>query len=61
MPCRNVIPKPVQKPHPPMWMACTNERALARKQWMRPLGDTEIPIVGASRAKAEVNQPPLDR
>ena len=24
MPCRNVIPKPVQKPHPPMWMACTN-------------------------------------
>lgn len=24
MPCRNVIPKPLQKPHPPMWMACTN-------------------------------------
>ena len=24
MPCRNVVPKPVQKPHPPMWMACTN-------------------------------------
>jgi alkanesulfonate monooxygenase SsuD/methylene tetrahydromethanopterin reductase-like flavin-dependent oxidoreductase (luciferase family) len=24
MPCRNVLPKPVQKPHPPMWMACTN-------------------------------------
>lgn len=24
MPCRNVIPKPVQNPHPPMWMACTN-------------------------------------
>ena len=24
MPCRNIIPKPVQKPHPPMWMACTN-------------------------------------
>jgi alkanesulfonate monooxygenase SsuD/methylene tetrahydromethanopterin reductase-like flavin-dependent oxidoreductase (luciferase family) len=23
-PCRNVVPKPVQKPHPPMWMACTN-------------------------------------
>src|SRR5436190_18551951 len=23
-PCRNVIPKPMQKPHPPMWMACTN-------------------------------------
>ena len=24
MPCRNVVPKPQQKPHPPMWMACTN-------------------------------------
>jgi alkanesulfonate monooxygenase SsuD/methylene tetrahydromethanopterin reductase-like flavin-dependent oxidoreductase (luciferase family) len=23
-PCRNVIPKPMQSPHPPMWMACTN-------------------------------------
>jgi alkanesulfonate monooxygenase SsuD/methylene tetrahydromethanopterin reductase-like flavin-dependent oxidoreductase (luciferase family) len=23
-PCRNVVPKPMQKPHPPMWMACTN-------------------------------------
>jgi alkanesulfonate monooxygenase SsuD/methylene tetrahydromethanopterin reductase-like flavin-dependent oxidoreductase (luciferase family) len=24
MPCRNVLPKPAQKPHPPMWMACSN-------------------------------------
>mgnify|MGYP001395641698 FL=1 len=24
MPCRNVLPKPLQKPHPPLWMACTN-------------------------------------
>jgi alkanesulfonate monooxygenase SsuD/methylene tetrahydromethanopterin reductase-like flavin-dependent oxidoreductase (luciferase family) len=24
MPCRNVLPKPVQSPHPPLWMACTN-------------------------------------
>ena len=24
MPCRNVLPKPKQAPHPPMWMACTN-------------------------------------
>ena len=23
-PCRNIVPKPVQAPHPPMWMACTN-------------------------------------
>jgi alkanesulfonate monooxygenase SsuD/methylene tetrahydromethanopterin reductase-like flavin-dependent oxidoreductase (luciferase family) len=24
LPCRDVLPKPLQKPHPPMWMACTN-------------------------------------
>jgi len=24
MPCRNVIPKPVQSPHPPLWLACSN-------------------------------------
>ena len=24
MPCRNLVPKPLQKPHPPMWLACSN-------------------------------------
>jgi len=24
MPARNVVPKPVQKPHPPIWVACSN-------------------------------------
>ena len=24
MPCRNVLPKPYQDPHPKLWMACTN-------------------------------------
>jgi alkanesulfonate monooxygenase SsuD/methylene tetrahydromethanopterin reductase-like flavin-dependent oxidoreductase (luciferase family) len=28
MPCRNVIPKPVQKPHPPMWVACSNRETI---------------------------------
>jgi alkanesulfonate monooxygenase SsuD/methylene tetrahydromethanopterin reductase-like flavin-dependent oxidoreductase (luciferase family) len=28
MPCRNVLPKPLQKPHPPMWMACTNRETI---------------------------------
>ena len=28
MPARNVLPKPVQKPHPPMWMACTNRQTI---------------------------------
>lgn len=28
MPCRNVLPKPLQKPHPPLWMACTNRETI---------------------------------
>jgi alkanesulfonate monooxygenase SsuD/methylene tetrahydromethanopterin reductase-like flavin-dependent oxidoreductase (luciferase family) len=24
MPCRNIVPKPVQLPHPPLWVACSN-------------------------------------
>jgi len=29
MECRNVVPKPVQRPHPPMWLACTNRDTIA--------------------------------
>jgi hypothetical protein len=29
---------------------------MARKRWMAPLPDHEIPVVPASRPKAEVNQ-----
>ncbi len=36
-------------------------RALKRKRWMEPLTDNAIPVVGASRAKAEVNRATLDR
>lgn len=28
IPTRNVIPKPVQKPHPPLWAACSNRDSL---------------------------------
>ena len=28
MPARNVIPKPVQKPHPPMWLACSTRQTI---------------------------------
>ncbi len=28
-PARNVIPKPYQKPHPPLWVACSNIRTIA--------------------------------
>jgi alkanesulfonate monooxygenase SsuD/methylene tetrahydromethanopterin reductase-like flavin-dependent oxidoreductase (luciferase family) len=30
MPCRNLVPKPVQKPHPPMWLACSRRETIHR-------------------------------
>src|SRR5690606_29530014 len=30
IPERNIIPKPVQKPHPPLWLACTNPETQRR-------------------------------
>jgi len=29
---------------------------MARKRWMKPLADDEIPVVPASRARAQINQ-----
>ena len=39
-PERNVIPKPLQKPHPPLWMACSNPEAIytAAKYGLGTLG-----------------------
>jgi alkanesulfonate monooxygenase SsuD/methylene tetrahydromethanopterin reductase-like flavin-dependent oxidoreductase (luciferase family) len=28
MPCRNLVPKPIQKPHPPLWVACSNRNTI---------------------------------
>src|SRR5204862_6133713 len=28
MPPRNVVPKPLQKPHPPVWVACTRRETI---------------------------------
>jgi alkanesulfonate monooxygenase SsuD/methylene tetrahydromethanopterin reductase-like flavin-dependent oxidoreductase (luciferase family) len=30
MPSRNIRPKPMQKPHPPLWMACSNRTSIAQ-------------------------------
>lgn len=30
MPARNIVPKPVQRPHPPMWMACSRRETIHR-------------------------------
>jgi alkanesulfonate monooxygenase SsuD/methylene tetrahydromethanopterin reductase-like flavin-dependent oxidoreductase (luciferase family) len=28
MPARNVVPKPMQQPHPPLWLACSNRNTI---------------------------------
>ena len=28
MPARNLVPKPVQRPHPPLWVACSNRETI---------------------------------
>lgn len=28
MPHRNIVPKPLQKPHPPLWVACSNRETI---------------------------------
>ncbi|WGY00364.1 LLM class flavin-dependent oxidoreductase [Nocardioides sp. QY071] len=30
VPTRNVLPKPLQSPHPPLWMACSDDAAIRR-------------------------------
>ncbi len=30
MPCRNLVPKSVQKPHPPIWVACSRRETIHR-------------------------------
>ncbi|MEQ9124773.1 MAG: LLM class flavin-dependent oxidoreductase, partial [Alphaproteobacteria bacterium] len=43
-PARNVVPKPLQKPHPPLWVACSNIQTIAQAgAWgMGALGFTFI-------------------
>jgi alkanesulfonate monooxygenase SsuD/methylene tetrahydromethanopterin reductase-like flavin-dependent oxidoreductase (luciferase family) len=51
MPCRNVLPKPMQKPHPPMWMACTN-RDTIRVAATNGLGALAFSFIDPDEAKA---------
>jgi alkanesulfonate monooxygenase SsuD/methylene tetrahydromethanopterin reductase-like flavin-dependent oxidoreductase (luciferase family) len=50
MPCRNVIPKPVQKPHPPMWMACSN-RDTIKVAASRGLGALAFSFIDEAEAR----------
>jgi alkanesulfonate monooxygenase SsuD/methylene tetrahydromethanopterin reductase-like flavin-dependent oxidoreductase (luciferase family) len=51
MPCRNLVPKPAQKPHPPLWVAGKPE--LAASLGMGCLG---FNVVGGRQAKVMVDQ-----
>ncbi|MDH3752290.1 MAG: LLM class flavin-dependent oxidoreductase [Acidimicrobiia bacterium] len=54
MPCRNVVPKPHQKPHPPMWIACTN-RDTIKVAARNGLGALAFSFVDPMEARAWVD------
>ncbi|HWK66888.1 MAG TPA: LLM class flavin-dependent oxidoreductase [Rhizobiaceae bacterium] len=51
MPARNVVPKPVQKPHPPIWMACSRRESILRAA-RHGVGALVFGFLEASQAKA---------
>lgn len=50
-PPRNVIPKPIQKPHPPLWVACSQLETI-RMAGMRGMGVLGFQFVDAESARA---------
>jgi alkanesulfonate monooxygenase SsuD/methylene tetrahydromethanopterin reductase-like flavin-dependent oxidoreductase (luciferase family) len=54
MPPRDVLPKPVQKPHPPMWLACSNRQMIHRAAELG-LGALTFAFVDVAEAKHWVN------
>lgn len=54
MPCRNVVPKPVQKPHPPMWVACSNRETIKLAARLG-LGALTFAFIDPSEAKQWVD------
>jgi alkanesulfonate monooxygenase SsuD/methylene tetrahydromethanopterin reductase-like flavin-dependent oxidoreductase (luciferase family) len=53
-PLRNVVPKPVQKPHPPLWMACSQLDTIDRAGRLG-LGALGFQFVSADAAHAWVH------
>jgi len=54
MPLRNVLPKPIQKPHPPLWVACSQLDTLAKcGEW--GMGALGFQFVSADAAHAWVH------
>jgi len=55
MPPRNVIPKPLQKPHPPLWVACSRRETI-RVAAQKGIGALSFSFVEPEEAKAWVDE-----
>ncbi|HEX5899621.1 MAG TPA: LLM class flavin-dependent oxidoreductase [Solirubrobacteraceae bacterium] len=55
MPPRNVVPKPIQKPHPPLWVACSRRETI-RLAAEKGIGALSFSFVEPEEAKAWVDE-----
>lgn len=55
MPPRNVVPKPVQRPHPPLWVACSNRHTI-RTAARLGVGALTLAFMDPSEAKTWVDE-----
>ena len=55
MPQRNVVPKPIQKPHPPLWAACSNRDSVQLAAHLG-MGALTFAFVNAEEAKFWVDE-----
>jgi len=53
-PPRNVVPKPLQKPHPPLWVACS-QRETIEMAGVRGMGALSFQFISADEANAWVS------
>ena len=54
MPTRNVVPKPMQKPHPPLWVACSNRETIHLAAQLG-IGALTFAFIDAAEAKLWVD------
>src|SRR3954452_15390709 len=55
MPIRNVVPKPKQKPHPPLWVACSRRETI-RTAGEKGMGALSFSFVEPEEAKEGVDE-----
>ncbi|HEY8527511.1 MAG TPA: LLM class flavin-dependent oxidoreductase [Acidimicrobiales bacterium] len=54
MPVRNVVPKPLQRPHPPLWVACSRRQTIHLAA-TKGIGALSFSFIEADEAKAWVD------